>query len=707
MEFPEEYRNTAGPLPPGVQAEEQMSNPNEGDTVKAPRVLIVFGSETGTAEAAAFRLARKLKLCKPTVAALNEVAGLGIVKERRISKLIALTSTFGAGEAPSNANVFATTEIPGGLLKDTDVAVLALGSTLYPDFCKAGIALDSKLRQAGGKQMLPLKKVDDSAGSEGPISMWIDLVTRLVMPNNLKNILESRVGRNQAPIRYELTWNEQGGEMKTEIERFAWPQDECSLCLENEELMENGDIDSRSTRKITFEVQEGESYVSGDHLAVHPLNSMDMVRQFADCFGDELIAACPSPQGDRNHLINYQLQEPFVVECIEDGDRIPARLAFSTPASLALVLQAHVDLSLPVALVTDFLQTAKRVLFPSAGEGPIGDAIKLHRFTGKAAKQCRELTIHIQNLVERKSDKSDEIESFVQSYPTVVDFLDAYKEILCCKGASKIQKGPLLTLADILVLLPKLRTRHYSISSSDRADPRKVSISVGVLHVTTSKGVMIHGVCSNYLARLVPGKDRAKVAIRSSNFRGPKYASYPMILVGSGTGLAPMMGFIQDRAWDIANKDDDVIIGESHLFFGCRSMKERIYADIVDGWVSNGTLTQHLALSREPGTPKQYVQQVLKESEEELCRLLLRPDTHYYICGDAKVADECYEACVHVLRTHGGMSRVGAVAHIKRMRVENRWQFDLWGIITHFVESKRQIKRQTQHKSSEWLKSFD
>jgi sulfite reductase alpha subunit-like flavoprotein len=312
----------------------------------------------------------------------------------------------------------------------------------------------------------------------------------------------------------------------------------------------------------------------------------------------------------------------------------------------------------------------------------------------------------IKAITKGSGDKAEHIDSFIQSFPTVVDFLEVFGPILCTCSVSKLKKEPLLTLANLMPLLPRLRVRYYSISSSNRSDPTKVSISVGVVHVETSEGIMIHGVCSNYLARLDPKKDRAKVLIHHSNFRGPKSITAPVVLVGAGTGLAPMMGFIQDRAYDVAAAGDSEETGETHLFFGCRSQKERIYAETIDGWVSSGLLQHHVAFSREQGVPKTYVQQVLADYGPELTKLLLRDDTHYYICGDAKVGDECYEVCIQALRAYGKMSRVTAVNYIKRMRVEDRWQFDLWGVINHFVEAKQQIKEKKKHRSASWLKSF-
>ena len=73
-----------------------------------------------------------------------------------------------------------------------------------------------------------------------------------------------------------------------------------------------------------------------------------------------------------------------------------------------------------------------------------------------------------------------------------------------------------------------------------------VEVSVGVVHAHRKDGVHIEGVCSNYLARLKPMQKRACVSIRTSSFWGPKdILNTPMIMVGAGTGLAPMVGFLE------------------------------------------------------------------------------------------------------------------------------------------------------------------
>ena len=254
----------------------------------------------------------------------------------------------------------------------------------------------------------------------------------------------------------------------------------------------------------------------------------------------------------------------------------------------------------------------------------------------------------------------------------------------------------------MLVALPRLQPRFYSISSSNKVSPNEVSVSVGVLKATTSAGKSIEGVCSHYLAELKPQTDRAKVTIVTSTFRLPEKTECPLIMVGAGTGLAPMMGFLADRELDRAK---GAKLGPIHLFFGCRTEHDFIYQDVIRQYEKDGMIKCHLALSRPPDmNDKMYVQDCLFKMGKELCDLLQNPDTHYYVCGDARMADSCFESCINVLRDHGSMSRVWAVQQLKTMRLEGRWQTDVWGIVSHFEEAKKSIEKKKKTAAKLWLK---
>ena len=285
---------------------------------------------------------------------------------------------------------------------------------------------------------------------------------------------------------------------------------------------------------------------------------------------------------------------------------------------------------------------------------------------------------------EESKDGEDSDDVFLSRYPTLIDLFEAYNKFI---ESDEGQNSSFPSLASVLTILPRLQPRLYSISSSSIASPRQVEITVGVVHATTADGVVIKGVCSNYIASLRPGVDRANISIHQSSFRGPPKLTDPMIMVGAGTGLAPMLGFVQDRAIKLREQKSPDAKLESHLFFGCRSEDEAIYKEKLEGYDASGVLDLHMALSRSKSQPKLYVQGAITQFGEHLAKVLMDDNCHYYVCGDAKMGDHCYEACVEVLRKFNHMSRVQATQHLKRMRVEDRWQYDLWGVSTAMDDS--------------------
>ena len=281
-----------------------------------------------------------------------------------------------------------------------------------------------------------------------------------------------------------------------------------------------------------------------------------------------------------------------------------------------------------------------------------------------------------------------------------MNFLESFQEILL--GAF-FDDSPALYIAHVLVILNRLQPRYYSISSSNKVDDKVVSISVGVLNEKTSMGVPIEGVCSNYLAKLRGGIDRASIRVAKSTFRLPSDVNAPIIMVGAGTGLAPMIGFLQEKALDA---EKGVKSGPIHLFFGCRTENDFIYKDLIGRYEKQGLLKLHLALSRSKQSPKSYVQDKIKEMGKELAELILQSDTHYYVCGDARMADACYEECLGLVRRHGTMSRVSAASRLRKMRISGRWQTDVWGIVSHFETAKKDVMKNKRTAAKLWMSHF-
>jgi sulfite reductase alpha subunit-like flavoprotein len=102
------------------------------------------------------------------------------------------------------------------------------------------------------------------------------------------------------------------------------------------------------------------------------------------------------------------------------------------------------------------------------------------------------------------------VQRFKDEYPTIVDFLEEYIDVFCkpiylSTEKHDLHRTPIISIADVLVLMPNMKDRFYSISSSDVLSPNKLSITVGLYQRETSEGVIEKGTCSSYLKSLSPG----------------------------------------------------------------------------------------------------------------------------------------------------------------------------------------------------------
>jgi sulfite reductase alpha subunit-like flavoprotein len=259
----------------------------------------------------------------------------------------------------------------------------------------------------------------------------------------------------------------------------------------------------------------------------------------------------------------------------------------------------------------------------------------------------------------------------------------------------------------LLELLPRQKQRLYSISSSPLVHPGQIQITVGVVRVTTDSGKTRPGLCSNYLAGLDPVKgDSARVAVRTSTFRPPADLATPMIMVGPGTGLSPLIGFLQHRGElkrRLLEAGGDARPGHARLYFGCRDTNDYLYRQELEAWRNDGTLT-HLAVAYSRASEsKVYVQHMIAEHGEELWEVLSRPDCHYYVCGDAKMADDVFDTLMRIVQTQGGVPRSLAVEFFERMKAEKRYHADVWGVTLNFQRAIEEVRKARYTQGERWL----
>uniref|UniRef100_A0A8B9P5I4 Nitric oxide synthase 3 n=1 Tax=Apteryx owenii TaxID=8824 RepID=A0A8B9P5I4_APTOW len=230
----------------------------------------------------------------------------------------------------------------------------------------------------------------------------------------------------------------------------------------------------------------------------------------------------------------------------------------------------------------------------------------------------------------------------------------------------------------LLTQLPLLQPRYYSVSSAPGRSPGEIHLTVAVVtyHSENGQGPLHYGVASTWLARLQPG-DTVPAFIRGATgghgLQGP----------GRGGGCSLPAGGP---------------LGSMVLVFGCRSSAlDHIYRREMEEAQERGALSQVLtAFSREPDTPKTYVQDVLRtQLAAEVHRVLCQCAGHMYVCGDVTMATGVLQTVQHILVQQAGMTLGEAGDFISELRDKNRYHEDIFGLTFRTQEVAFRIRSQS------------
>lgn len=227
--------------------------------------------------------------------------------------------------------------------------------------------------------------------------------------------------------------------------------------------------------------------------------------------------------------------------------------------------------------------------------------------------------------------------------------------------------------AEFTALLRKLVVRLYSISSSLRAHPEEVHLTVATVRYE-SRGRARGGVCSTFLSDRVDASTPLPTFIKSgAGFRLPApEEDTPVIMCGPGTGIAPFRAFLQERKVTGAR-------GKAWLFFGETSEKTCFfYRDEFEGYLADGTLSRlDCAWSRDQAE-KIYVQHKMLENGPQLWDWL-QQGAIFYVCGDAsRMASDVDKALHQIVAKEGGKTPEEAAAWIEELKKAKRYRRDVY-----------------------------
>lgn len=529
-------------------------------------LLVLYGSQTGTAEGLAKKTAKTAEAngFAPKLVCMEKFESVELANEENV---LVITSTYGDGEPPDNAQGFWSwlSSDAAPKLEHTRFAVLALGDTNYAQFCEFGKKCDARLEALGARRLHP--RTDCDVDYDAPASEWTSGVFAALgtaSPNGHASAIEAPAA----------------------TEGYSKKNPFPARLLVNRKL--TGEGSGKEVRH--FEIGDsGLAYEVGDALGVMPTNDPQLVSDLLTTLGFDGDEAVQTEAG----------------EC-----------------ALRLALAQTFDITKPGS---DLLKTIGE-RNPSGELAPLLDPAR-----------------------------REELKKFLWGRE-VIDLV----------------AGARFTPAEFVALLKKLQPRLYSISSSLKAHPGEVHLTVGAVRFE-SHGRARGGVCSTFLADRVGADTAVPVFVQPSHgFKLPTNLATPIVMVGPGTGIAPFRAFIEERIATGAS-------GKNWLFFGDqRRATDFLYQETLEGWLAAGQLTRlELAFSRDQAE-KIYVQHRMLEAAAELWSWL-EAGAHFYVCGDASRMAKDVDAALHkVCETAGGLSADAAAEYVTKLKSEKRYQRDVY-----------------------------
>ena len=251
----------------------------------------------------------------------------------------------------------------------------------------------------------------------------------------------------------------------------------------------------------------------------------------------------------------------------------------------------------------------------------------------------------------------DDVNAFVQRNPIV----------------GIVQKYPTrLTAEQLIALLRPITPRLYSISSAQDEVGDEVHLTVGALRYEYD-GQMREGGGSSFLTRRAKEDGQINVFVeKNPNFRLPENTAAPIIMIGSGTGIAPFRAFVQQRAVSEALGKNWLIFGNPH------ASEDFLYQTEWQQFAKDGYLHKYsFAWSRDQAF-KVYVQDKIRENAQDIWQWL-QDGAYVYVCGDAsKMAKDVETALIDVIESQGKMSHDDAEEWLDEMRQNKRYQRDVY-----------------------------
>ncbi|KAF8516848.1 putative cytochrome P450 oxidoreductase [Hysterangium stoloniferum] len=659
------------------------------------RLAIFYGSQTGTAEEYAIRLAKEAKsrfglaslVCDP-----EEYDFENLDQLPEDCAVIFVMATYGEGEPTDNAvqllqNItepdfsFSNGEHK---LEGLRYVMFGLGNRTYEHYNEIARKMDKALTEAGAKRIGERGEGDDDKSMEEDYLEWKE-----PMWKEFSAVMQAEEGGGGDTPDFAVTeldthplekvyLGELSARALTRTKGIHDAKNPYPAPITSAKELFAISAD-RNCVHLELNIEgSGINYQHGDHVGVWPSNPEIEVDRFLHTLGLGL-------QERREAIISIESLDPAL-----------AKVPFPVPTTYATVLRHYIDISAVVG---------RQILGNLAKYAPSPEAEQFLRdlstdkglYANIIGNGCLKLAEVLQLAA------GDDIRALPSADNTTV------------------WKIPF----DMIVSnIPRLQPRYYSISSSPKLHANSIHITAVVLKYESIDNPKVHprwiyGVGTNFLLNLKEATSGEKlpliamptyaitgprgmykeetvykvpIHVRRSTFRLPTNPRSPIIMIGPGTGVAPFRGFVQERVAlarrtiEKTGKEGLADWGRMSLFYGCRkSTEDYLYKDEWQQYKQEleDKFAFHVAFSREvyrPDGSKIYVQDLVWDDRDMIADEILNKKAYVYICGDAKsMAHSVEQKLAQILgAAKGGSAEKEGAEAVKLLKERSRLMLDVW-----------------------------
>ncbi|KAF3033414.1 NAPDH-dependent diflavin reductase [Didymella heteroderae] len=629
-----------------------------GDLQSLRRALVLYGSETGNAQDVAEeigRLAERLRF-DTEVAELNAVSLKQLLQHDVV--LISISTT-GQGDLPPNSQAFwkalRSARLRPGCLQRMRFASFGLGDTSYPKYNWAHRKLYNRLIQLGARPICDRGESDEQhpEGIDGSFLPWT-----ATLRNSLLQEYPLPEGSEPIPdnVLLEPKWlldfadsngiASTNGTAKSGSNGDTEERPDQALLEIPGGLTANVTSNDRLTpmthwqdvRHLSLDVEGSHAYVPGDVLTIYPKNFPTDVDQFISIM-------------DWTPIADQRMKFAPSSASVSSTARLPVpTFTVESTTTLRELLTNHLDI----------LSIPRRSFFA-----------KLAHYTSDEFHRDRLLEFTDPEYIDELFDYT------TRPRRSILEVLQEFESV----------KIPWQRVCSII---PTLRGRQFSIASAmTEVSPSpavkgartRIELLIAIVKYKTVIKRIRQGVATRYIASLTPNQQLTVTLSRGGLGVTQNELNRPVVMIGPGTGVAPMRALVQQRIqWRHQTPIPDTPTANDLLFFSCRNAESDYF--FKDEWrkhIDSGVPLEVFAAFSRDQRQKVYVQDLVRQQSGKVYDAVANKSGIIYICGSSgKMPQAVREALIEGFQEHGELSREDAEAFLVALEKSGRYRQETW-----------------------------